>query len=203
LTAYARERGVLADTILDAERRIANYLEHRDDLIQDDHETHRDEMEERRHQRELNRRRREQTLRALDGADARGAMERGYDDQVVEEAKKAALAQAKWERTRAEWGLEAFAQSMPLRKERLEHLYKTGALDAEIDALIREGSRDEQRHSNVSQGSTGSSDAVATIEQLLAELNQEIENAHATHASDDELAVLYAFRSRLNARLKG
>jgi hypothetical protein len=204
LTEYAKERGALADTMLDAERRIAHYIGHRDDIIEDDHEVHLDQMQENKHQRDLNRRRREQTTRALDAAASRGEMEQGFDHQIAAETKKAALAQAKWQTARAEWGHDAFAQSMPFRKERIEHLYKTGALDAEIERLITESGRDEQRRRNSPEGSASSSQDVATtIEQLLAELNQEIENAHATHASDDQLAVLYAFRSRLSAKLKG
>ena len=39
---------------------------------------------------------------------------------------------------------------MPFRKERIELLYKQGMLDAEIQALIREGARDRQRQDNLS-----------------------------------------------------
>lgn len=202
--AYAREHGELADAMLEAERKVAHYINHRDDIIEDDHAAHLDGMEENEHGRELNRRRRQGTIAALDAQAGCAATEAGYDMKIMIATKEAALAEAQAKAERAKWGRDAFGQSLPFRKERLEHLYKTGALDAEVNRLIHEAGRDEQSRENARGAGTSSSDlagANAKINELLAELDQELDIAHATQASPDHLAALYGLKARLSAKL--
>ena len=47
------------------------------------------------------------------------------------------------------------------------------------------------------------SSGAGTIEQILAELNREIELAHANQEKDEVIAALYGFRARLTAILEG
>ncbi|MGD9784059.1 MAG: hypothetical protein AB7E80_17130 [Hyphomicrobiaceae bacterium] len=203
LQDYAKARGALADATLDAELRIRNYVEHRDDLIQEQHEAHLDRMEENRHQRDLNRRRREQTLLALDGSAARSAIEEDYDLKIARAKKEAELAEAAWQADRARWGREAFNQTLPLRREKIEHLYKTGALDEELDRLLREREIATQRSRMAAAAGPGSTPCAenSTVAQLLREIDEEIELAHRTHASDEIKATLYAMRARLQSKL--
>lgn len=204
LEAYAKARGDLADASLDAERRIYHYVEHRDDILRDDHDKHLDQMEENRHQRELNRRRRQETLHALDDAAARSAIKRTFDPDIERAKKEAELAQANWEADRARWGRDAFNQSMPHRKERIEQIYKSGALDKELERVILEAEIASERDKLPPVGRSDPS-ATATSntlkEQLLREIDEEIELAHRTQASDDVKATLYAMRARLQSKL--
>lgn len=188
---------------LESERKIAHYVHHRDAIIKDDDEAHHDRMEDNHLQRELNRHTREEALKVLDVEKVNTRLQRDYDQKIAVETNETALAQAQWQTARARWGRDAFEQSMPFRKERIEHLYKTGTLDAEIERLISEGSRDKQRVDNAPKLARPAPGEGSTqmIEQLLAELDQEIETAHATHASDDHKAALYAMRARLSAKL--
>ena len=208
LDKYVKVRGALADTMLDADRRIANYVDHRDDIIQDDHQAHLDRLEESAYERELNRKRREASVRAVDTHSVRSGMQDGYDHKIAVETNEAALAQTKFQADRARWGHEAFTQTMAFRKERLDHLYKTGALDAEIERLISQGERDQQQKKTVPTDKPRGSESMAAgvVEQLLDELTSEIELARRTHAGDEHMAALYAFRARLSAKraeLKG
>ena len=203
LKEYGRERGELADVSLDADRRIANYVHHRDDIIDDDHAAHLARMEGSRVRRELDRQTREEMLKTMQAENAKRDIERELDPKIARQAKEAELAQAEWQSAKARWGRDAFEQSMPFRKERIEHLYKTGALDAEIERLISEGGRDKQKIENAPRlpGPASADASIGMLEQLLAELDLDIETAHATHASDDHKAALYAMRARLSARL--
>lgn len=204
--AYAKERGELADTMLEADRKISHYLYHRDDILQSDHAAHLDGMEENAHQIELNRLRRDQTLLAAKADGEKAAMQHHFDHKIAAQTNEAALAQAEWQTHRAQWGRDAFQQSMTFRRERIEHLYKTGALDQEIERLIAEGSRDELLGGSKKPASSGApsspdASALATLERLLAELDEEINTAHATHASDDHKAALYGMRARITAKI--
>jgi hypothetical protein len=201
LTEYARERGNLADATLDAERRIAHYMFDRDDIIADDRETHRDQMEEQRFQRELNRRRREEVLKAIEADHTKSASQREYDQRIAKERNEAALAQAEWETARARWGRDAFDQSLPLRKERTQHIYAEGALDKEIEMLLTEGTRDQAlRDGRRGTDPVANTTTLTVLDQLIAEADEQIELARATHASDEILSFLYAMRSRLSAK---
>ncbi|MFN0218208.1 MAG: hypothetical protein ACKVP4_05260 [Hyphomicrobium sp.] len=203
LNRYVKVRGALADAMLDADRRIANYVDHRDDIIEDDHQAHVDRMKEAAHERELNHKRREATVRAVDAHASLSEMQQGYEQKIAVETNEAALAQAKFQADRARWGHEAFTETMPFRKERLAHLYKTGALDAEIERLLSLGERDNQQrqHAPADKSRDPDSAAAAAVKQLLDELTSEIELARRTHAGDEHISALYAFRARLSAKL--
>jgi hypothetical protein len=204
LDDYVTVRGELAKSMLRTDRAVFDYVEHRDDYLRDDHEAHLDRMAENEHQRQLNRLRREETLRAVTADSERAAMQRNFDHKIVVQNNEAALAEAEWKAAHAQWGRDAFLETLGHRRERLDHLYKTGAIDKEIDRLIAESLRDEQlgaTRQNVGTSATPDLSSIAILEQMLAELDHEIELAHATHASDDHKAALYAMRSRLTAKL--
>jgi hypothetical protein len=206
LDAYVNVRGELAQSMLKTDRAVFDYVEHRDDYLRDDHAEHLDRLEENEHQRHLNRIRRDETVRGLNTHAEQAAMQRSFDHKIAVETNEAALAQAQWKAAHAQWGRDAFQQSLGYRRERLDHLYKTGAIDKEIDRLVAESLRDEalgaaRQGVNSNASATADLSAIAVLEQMLAELDQELEIAHATHAGDDHKAALYAMRSRLTARL--
>lgn len=207
LNSYVGARGDLANAMLKTDRAVFDYVEHRDDYLSDDHATHQDRMAENEHQRELNRVRREETLRGVNAHAEQSAQQRAFDHKIAVQTNEAALAEAEWKAAHAQWGRDAFQQTLGFRRERLDHLYKTGAIDKEIDRLVAESLRDEQLGSHRGNlGATGAAadaSAIAVLEQMLAELDAEVELAHATHASDDHKAALYAMRSRLTAKLDG
>jgi hypothetical protein len=200
-----RAQAELADEMLAADRKIANYLYHRDDLIANDHQAHVSAMVEAQTSRQIDDQLRGERLSALDASLSSAAVQRAHDARVTEQTHAAELAQAEWAAARTAWGRDAFEQTLPLRKERIQHLYTVGALDEEIQMLIRQYGRDEQRRNN-GQGakpadhSTSNAAARNAIDQLLVEVDQEIELARATHASDETLSALYAWRARLNAK---
>lgn len=203
---YVDERGELAKSMLKTDRVVFDYVEHRDDYLRDDHADHLDRMEEKEHQRQLNRRRREETMRALDANSAQSAMQHAFDHKIAVQNNEAALAETEWRAAHAQWGRDAFQQTLGHRRERLDHLYKTGAIDKEIDRLLSESLRDEQlsahnRNGGISPRDSAILSGVAVLEQMLAELDHELQLAHATHASDDHKAALYAMRSRLTVKI--
>lgn len=144
-----------------------------------------------------------QTLAGIRSRGRRSAMQSDYDDQIAVANNEEKLADARMRALRAQWGHDAFRQTLPLRRERIEHLYKSGALDAELDRIVSEGERDAQLRHGTRGGANDGADTERTVlEQTLAELNLEIENARATHASDEVLAALHSFRAKVSARLK-
>jgi hypothetical protein len=206
-TDYANARGELAQSMLRADRAVFDYVEHRDDYLRDDHEDHLNRMEERAHQRELDRIRRAETMRALKADSEQSAMQRNFDHKIAVQNNEAELAEAQWRAAHAQWGRDAFQQTLGYRRERLDHLYKTGALEKEIDRLLSESLRDEQlatqnRNGGISNQDGATLSRLAVLEQMLAEVDQELELAHATHASDSNKAALYDLRSRLTAKLE-
>ena len=73
LSAFREEQGKLADASLERDRKVEHYLKHRDDILLDDYEQHRDQMrtnrieraeaqEEGEHRRQLAREKRKQEL---------------------------------------------------------------------------------------------------------------------------------------------
>lgn len=207
LTDYANARGELAQSMLRTDRAVFDYVEHRDDYLRDDHEDHLNRMEEKAHQRERDRIRRAETMRALKANAEQSAMQRNYDHKIAVQNNEAALAEAQWSAAHAQWGRDAFQQTLGYRRERLDHLYKTGALEKEIDRLLSESLRDEQLAAQNRNGGVSAQDGavlsrLAVLEQMLAEVDQELELAHATHASDSNKAALYDLRSRLTAKLE-
>lgn len=205
LRGYVDERGELAKAMLRTDRQVFDYVEHRDDYLHDDHADHLDHLEEKDHQRQLNRLRREETMRLLSADTEKSAVQRAFDHKVATQSNEAALAEAEWRAAHAQWGRDAFQQTLGYRRERLDHLYKTGAVDKEIDRLIAEALRDEQlgaaRASIAMAPDAAALSGLTVIEQMLIELDQELEIAHATHASDDHKAALYAMRARLTAKV--
>lgn len=207
LDTYVKVRGELADAMLNADRKVFNYVEHRDDILENDHQDHLARMEDARVERELNQKVREERLRSMQAATERAAVERAFDHKILVQAKEAELAQAEWKAAHAQWGRDAFNQTLGYRRERLDHLYKTGAIDKEIDRLVAESLRDEALGGSKPAERMGAEPhadqtAIAVLEQMLVELDQEIEIAQATHASDEQKAALYALRGRLKAKLE-
>ncbi len=90
---------------------------------------------------------------------------------------------------------------VPIREKRLKHLYETGAIDAELERIIAESERDEQLRKQA--GAEDQSAGASTLDQLIEELNEQIENAQETHASDEELAVLFRLRAQLKSKRGG
>ena len=99
---------------------------------------------------------------------------------------------------RAQWGLDAFLQSLPYRKERIEHLFKSGAADAALDliATLKE-LMDEQ----TVKDAPGRPDPVP-FEKFLDVLDAYIKEAQKKQASDEQLALLHTFRSELSAAVE-
>ena len=59
-------------------------------------------------------------------------------DELAGTQHQAKVSEGKRAAARAQYGHDAFTQSMPLRHERLTHLFKSGALDAEIEMVMRD-----------------------------------------------------------------
>ncbi len=179
-TLYAEEFGKLTDASLERDRKLHHYLTHRDDIIRNDHEQH---------------------VRQIDKERVQGQLEAEDDQHRLAMAKlrrEQELHQAKRTTAQAQWGFDAFQQSLPHRKERLDHLFRSGAADAALDmiAVVQElmqaqGFKEAPEPSRTS-----------ALEKVLEMLSLEIETAQANHASVDQLAQLYSFRSRLSALIE-
>jgi hypothetical protein len=178
--AYAEAAGQLRDAALERDRKIARYRDDRDSLIKDDRAQHD-------HQMKLNRLRRERELRQAQ-----------REDELAEQTHQAAAGEAKRLAARAQWGNDAFQQSLPYRQERLDHLFKSGALDAEIEMLMR----DEQRTTLASGQKQAEPKQTEALQQLLEALKQEIELSQARHASADVMIALHGFRARLESMIE-
>jgi len=176
---YIEELERLAHSIAKKERAVAQ-LDHLDELIQDDHKQHKHEMERNDLQRQLETQRDKHQLALI-------AL------QQKEELSMAGRAAA-----RAQWGLDAFLQSLPYRKERIEHLFKSGAADAALDliATLKE-LMDEQ----TVKDAPGRPDPVP-FEKFLDVLDAYIKEAQKKQASDEQLALLHTFRSELSAAVE-
>ena len=148
--AYTHEVGMLADVSLERDRKIARYLNDRDGIIENDRAEHRLQME-------LDRLERERKLREAKRAEELAALEH-----------KPKVTDAKFKSDSTQWGHDAFKKSLPHREERLNHLFKSGALDAEIEMLLR----DKDVAKLMSKGNDASKpQRTEGIEQVLAELN--------------------------------
>jgi hypothetical protein len=180
-TLYAEAQGALADASLERDRKLARYLRDRDDIIEDDRAQHR-------HQMEINRLERDRKLREAKRADELSVLRH-----------EAVIAEAKNNSARAQWSHDAFNLSRPHREERLDNLFKSGALDAEIEMLMRD--KDLAKLTGTAN-KTVAPPRNEIVEHLLAELDEEIESAHRNQQSDDVKSALYAFRARLTAILE-
>jgi hypothetical protein len=207
--AYSRNlvaQEQVAHTALSTDRAVANYLNHRDDLIADDHQHHLNAMEHNQAQRDLDRLRRAEMLRDAVANDATAAVRRDYGVRILKQQKEAELAEAEWLAARAKWGLDAFTQSMPYRKERLRFLASSKAIDEEIKALIAEEARDQQQRppdtAPKTEAGPPTSPAAKTpsLDDIIAEVAHEVELARARHAPDDVINGLLAFLARLSTK---
>ncbi len=178
--AYTETVGKLGDASLERDRKIARYRDDRDEIIADDRAQHRFQMEQ-------NRLERERKLR-----------EAKQSDELAALRHQAAVSEAKLQSERAQWGRDAFNQSLPYRQERLDHLFKSGALDAEIEMLMR----DKDVAKLARNGETAEPNRTGVLEHILTELNHEIELAQKTHAGDEVMIALHGFRARLTSILE-
>ena len=179
-TDHAHAVSELHDALTERDRKIEHYLQHRDDLIIDDHERHLDEMEKNRDAR-------------IDASE-----EREHQRQLARERRQQELNQARFASATTRFGLDVFNQTLPHRQEELEQKAKTGTLDAEIDMLMRVKDVAKTRNSE----DTPPPPQTDALEKMLAELDHEIEVAHGTQASDDVKSALYALRSRISALIE-
>jgi hypothetical protein len=179
--AYASAVEKLAGASLARDRAVALYRHGRDSLIADD-------LAEHEHKLKINQLRREREER-----------EHKRQDELAEIRHQTARSEAQRLAARAQWGHDAFTQSLPHRQERLDHLFKTGALDAEIEFLMT----DEQRTKLAgSRQPNAPPERREALEQMLEALMQEIDLSRATHASADVMIALEGFRARLETMIK-
>ena len=162
------------------ERAVAHYVHHLDDLIQDDHDQHKHQMKRNEMQRQLE------------------AQRDKYQLALTALQLKEELFMAKRAAARAQWGLNAFQQSLPYRKERIDHLFKSGTADAALDliATLKE-LMDEQGV----KGAPVPSEPMP-FDKFLEKLDSYIETARKNQASDEQLALLHTFRSELSAAVE-
>jgi hypothetical protein len=159
----------LAEATLERDRAVEHYLQHRNNIIADDHEQYLE-------QRESNR---------IERADARE--EREHQRQLARERRQQELNQARFASATTRFGLDVFNQTLPYRQEELEQKAKTGTLDAELDMLMRVKDVAQSRKSEATPPPPPQTDA---LEKMLAELDHEIEVAHGTNQSDDVKSAL-------------
>jgi hypothetical protein len=171
----------LAEARLERDRAVEHYLEHRNDIIAEDHERYLD-------QREANR---------IERANAREESE--HQRQLARERRQQELNQARFASATTRFGLDVFNQTLPHRQEELEQKAKTGTLDAELDMLMRVKDVAQSRKSEATPPPPPQTDA---LEKMLAELDHEIEVAHGTNQSDDVKSALYGLRSRVSALIE-
>jgi hypothetical protein len=181
-TDYAKARGEYAETSVEAERKIEHYLKHRDDIIADDHEQHLDQMAANR------------TARAL------AREEREYQMELAREKRKQELNKARFASATTQWGLDAFNQSLPHRQERIDHLYKSGALDAQLGAAIL--SDKVSKVTTKEKPAEAASENHSPVAKALEAIDQQIELAAATHASQDVIDQLTTLRARLSSQIE-
>ena len=172
----------LAEATLERDRAVEHYLQHRDDIIADDHEQYLD-------QRAVNR-----AARAL------AREEREHQMELAREKRKQELAQARFASATTQWGLDAFTGSRPHRQERIDHLYKSGALDAQLGAAIL--SDKVNKVTTKEKPAEAAPEYRSSVAKALEAIDQQIELAAATHASQDVIDQLTALRARLSSQIE-
>jgi hypothetical protein len=180
---YTEEFERLTEATLKKDRALEHYLRHRDDLIRDDHERHLDQMDANRQAR------------------VQAKEEREHQALLAKERHQQELNQAKRATAQSQWGVDAFNQSRPHREERLEHLFRSGAMDAEIEALLLDEKISKLTHGKKT-AEPAKPDRSGVIEQLLGMLDQEIDIAQKTHASEEVMIGYYSLRARLKSLLE-
>jgi hypothetical protein len=172
----------LAEAVLKRDLAVEHYLQHRDDIIADDHEQHLDQMEANR------------TARAL------AREEREHQMALARERRKQELTQAQFAAATQRWGLDAFNQSLPHRQERIDHLYKSGALDAQLGAAIL--SDKVNKVTTKEKAAEAAPEEHSSVVKALEAIDQQIELAAATHASQDVIDQLTTLRARLSSQIE-
>lgn len=170
----------LAEAALKRDLAVEHYLQHRDDIIADDHEQHLDQMEANR------------TARAL------AREEREHQIALARERRKQELTQAQFAATTQRWGLDAFTQSLPHRQERIDHLYKSGALDAQLGAAIL--SDKVNKVTTKEKPPEAAPEDRSSVAKVLETIDQQIELAAANHASQEAIEQLITLRARLSSQ---
>ena len=180
-TDHAHAVAELHDALMERDRKIEHYLQHRDDIIADDHDEHLDRMAANR------------GLRAL------AREEREHQNELARQRRQQEHNQALFASATTRFGLDMFNKTLPDRQEQLGQKAKIETLDAEIEMLMRVKDVNQSRKSETTQPAPPQTDA---LEKMLAELDHEIEVAHGTNQSDDVKSALYAFRSRVSALIE-
>lgn len=177
---YTEELELLAHATLKKDRAVAHYVEDLGDIIADDRAAHRDQME-------LNRLERERKLQEAKQKAELTALE--HQTKVTD---------AKYKSDRAQWGHEAFNNTRAHREERLDHLYRSGAVDAELTALLL----DKKIEKATSEQKAGTPADTSTIEKLLELVDIEIALAEANNADQNVIDAHNVWRARLSAFLE-
>ena len=177
---YTEELERLAEAKLKKDRAVAHYVEDLGDIIEDDRAAHRAQME-------LNRLERERKLQEAKQKAELTALE--HQTKVTD---------AKYKSDRAQWGHEAFNKTRAHREERLDHLYRSGAVDAELSALLL----DKKIEKATSEQKTGTPADTSTIEKLLELVDIEIGLAEANNADQSVIDAHNVWRARLSAFLE-
>ncbi len=130
-----------------------------------------------------------------------------FEDVIYQTEAEARLAAARAKRANAEqvqanaeWGRDAFEQTMPVRKERVTHKHTTEAIDAEIRRMFVEKAAQQARghYGSVSEPTENAAET-AKLDDMMAWIDQEIQLATANHDSGDALSKLWEIRGKLSA----
>ena len=182
LSAFREQQGKLADASLERDRKVEHYLKHRDDILLDDYEQHRDQMRTNRIKR------------------AEAQEEGEHRRQLAREKRKQELAAAQFAAATAQWGRDAFSQSLPHRQERVDQMYRTGALDAQLRAVLLDKKIDDVTAKEKPTESAPKQQS--NTEQMLQFIDFQIANAAANHASQEVIDNWIAIRAGLSSQLE-
>ena len=182
-TKYRRAETELAEAWLKRDRTIEHYIKHRDDIIADDHEQHADQMEDNRVQRAFLREEREHQM------------------QLTREKRKQELNEARLAGATSQWGLDEFTKALPHREHRADEMYRTGALDAELRAVLL-NKKLAQVTAKEEKPAEPAPKQQSSTEQTLQFIELQIANAQASHASQDVIDNLIGIRARLSSQLE-
>ena len=193
--------------LLDARSRLAtsfetltrrtNRLRDLPNILEEDQFIRDEERKDGAHRRAVAALHRQQEIEREHAALGRARMERDLDYHKTLADKQADVEGAQARRIRSNFYRKLQATLVPVREKRLKHLYETGAIDAELDRIVAESERDDKSRKR-QRGKESS--ATFSLDPFIEELNEEIANAQANHATDEELAMLYRFRARLKSR---
>ena len=125
--------------------------------------------------------------------------EREHQIALARERRKQELSQAQFAAATQRWGLDAFNQSLPHRQERIDHLYKSGALDAQLGAAIL--SDKVNKVTTKEKPAEAAPEDHSSVAKALEVIDQQIELAAATHASQEAMEQLTTLRARLSSKI--